>query len=385
MRRILTIGVAIFLLPSFSVRAQETSDKNLSGNTSEEVKPDLVELTKKANISALIVGDYGVSLTDNVDINGKHNSEGVPSTNGFYLRYMRIQARWDLTKNISAQAMVNLADFKDNPQTKVLEIATVRYKFNNYATLQVGQFRPYFGREDMYAIDIHRSYGWSNQYSLFGRNNWMSFQLGAALYGSLQDKKIPLKYYYTFYNSNGKNQQGDVDNSKSHSFRLEYVPVQGVSLGANAAFGSYHGEATNAYGGDISFEKKINPSLLVGVDSEYKQGSNILAFVASKNNNKKADDFRMQGVYITPFLRWYTGDKKFFDAVEVSCRYEYLESLMENGNPWRSYSPMVSVLVGEGYQSKISIIGNLNSFNKQIPNSSQWDNNQFIVQYEFRY
>ncbi len=64
--------------------------------------------------------------------------------------------------------LINLADFKNNPQTRVLELANLKYKANNYLSIQAGQFRPYFGLEDLYPADILKSYNWSNQYTLLG-------------------------------------------------------------------------------------------------------------------------------------------------------------------------------------------------------------------------
>lgn len=376
-----------FLLLSVCYNAQTETPKTTTETqpTAVNPAPENIPLAKKITLNALLVGDYGVSLTDNVDINGKHYEAGAPSNNGFYLKYVRFQTKMDLTKDITAQVLVNLADFKENPQTKVLEIATIKYKYNNYANFQLGQFRPYFGAEDLYSFDTHRSYNWSNQYSLFGKNNWQSFQLGAAFFGSLEDQKIPLKYFYTFSNANGKNQQGDSNNSKTHSFRLEYRPVKGLTLAANSAFGRSYSEPINAYGADFSYETNLNEKWLFGIDGEYKQGSNMVAYAASKLVDKRMDNFRMQGAYVTPLIRFYTGNKKFFDAVELSCRYEYLEDLMENGNPSRSYVPMLSFIIGNTYQSRLSLIGAITNYNRQVANTTQWNNNQFVVQYQFRY
>jgi hypothetical protein len=44
-----------------------------------------------------------------------------------------------------------------------------------------------------------------------------------------------LRYYYTFYNGNGKNQLQDNDNSKNHSLRLEYDVLPKLQLGVNDA------------------------------------------------------------------------------------------------------------------------------------------------------
>ncbi len=295
-----------------------------------------------------------------------------------------MQAKMDITKDISGQVMVNFADFKDNPQTKVLEIATVKYFINNYLNLQIGQFRPYFGAEDLYSFDVHRSYNWSNQYSLFSRNNWQSFQLGAAIFGSLEDKKIPLKYFYTISNANGKNQNGDNDNDKSHSLRLEYRPAKNMAFAINGATTRHQGQAANAIGGDISYEKPLHNRWIIGVDGEYKKGTNILAYDASKTINKNLKDYEMQGVYVTPLIR-KGFDGRFFDAVELSCRYEYLEDLTHGGNPSRSYVPMVSLLLNSTYASRLSFISNFTNYNRQIKNSSQSNSSQFLVQYQFRY
>ncbi len=70
----------------------------------------------------------------------------------------------------------------------------------------------------------------------FGNNGWQSFQIGAAVFGSLSDLKIPLKYYYSFVNGNGKNQVADSDNAKHHMFRLEYKLGKYLNLGGNVGF-----------------------------------------------------------------------------------------------------------------------------------------------------
>ena len=143
-----------------------------------------------------MVGDYANSFTKEVDMNGKHNPSGA--NNGFYLVYFRVNGKFAINDQLSAQILVNFADFKSDPKNKVLEIAALKWTPSTYFNVQVGQFRPYFGLEDMYPAEILKSYTWSNQYSLLGKSNWESFQIGAAVSGSLIKKKIPLRYYYTF-------------------------------------------------------------------------------------------------------------------------------------------------------------------------------------------
>ena len=340
-------------------------------------------LTKKASCAVLFVGDYAKTFSSNVDMNGNHTTDDKASDNGFYLRYVRLQAKFEINK-ITAQVLINLADFKNNPQTRVLELANLKYKANNYLSIQAGQFRPYFGLEDLYPADILKSYNWSNQYTLFGNNGWQSFQIGAAVFGSLSDLKIPLKYYYSFVNGNGKNQVADSDNAKHHMFRLEYKLGKYLNLGGNVGFSRWDGQSAKAYGADLQFEKKISPTLCLALDTEYKRGSNLNAYTASKLVPKELNDYEMQGVYVIPLVRKIIDvDKKI--GVEFSFRYEYLENLVKAGNPLRIYTPMASYILGEDYIGKLSLVGLFVDYNKSIPNSAQYDYNQILLQYQIRF
>lgn len=347
----------------------------------EDKKVDF--LNKKVSYAMLLVGDYANTLSSNVDINGNHTTDASGSSNGFYLRYARLQAKFDISK-MTAQILVNLADFKNNPQTRVLELANLKYKFNSYFTVQVGQFRPYFGLEDLYPADILKSFNWSNQYTLFGNNGWQSFQIGAAVFGSLSDKKIPLKYYYSFVNGNGKNQLGDNNNAKNHMFRLEYKLIKHLNLGTNAGFSRFDGQSSSAYGADIQFEKKLSPNWYFAIDTEYKRGSNLTAYSASKLISKDLNNYEMQGVYVIPMIRKIIDTQKR-TGLEFSFRYEYLENLVKDGNPLRMYTPMASYILGEDYAGKLSLVGLFVDYNTNVANSTQYDYNQILLQYQIRF
>ena len=76
---------------------------------------------------------------------------------------------------------------------------------------------------------------------------------------------------------------------------------------------------------------------------------------------------------------------KLFNSLEFSCRYEYLENLAKNGNPVRIYTPMVSLVSGNTYTTKLSLIGVLQDYNRNIPNTTQWSSNQILLQFQFKY
>lgn len=367
-------------LNSVSVaNAQEKKDSLKS----EAPKPKEFKIfNKKATIGALLVGDYANSLTKDVDMNGKHNP--TASDNGFYLVYFRVNGKFAINDQLSAQILVNFADFKNDPKNKVLEIAALKWTPSTYFNVQVGQFRPYFGLEDMYPAEIMKSYAWSNQYSLLGKSNWESFQIGAAISGSLSKKKIPLRYYYTFYNGNGKNQVQDNDDAKNHALRLEYDLLPKLQLGVNEALTKIDNQNASMFGADISYNANLSKLWKAGFNTEFKYGTNISAFSAATLAGKDVSDYKMTGFYIIPFIsRAINESNKSF--IEFTCRYEYLEDVNKNGNVGRFYTPMLSYVMGEDYTSKISLVGVISDYNKDIANSTQYSSNLLLLQYQIRF
>lgn len=367
-------------LNSVSVaNAQEKKDSLKS----EAPKPKEFKIfNKKATIGALLVGDYANSLTKDVDMNGKHNP--TASDNGFYLVYFRVNGKFAINDKLSAQILVNFADFKNDPKNKVLEIAALKWTPSTYFNVQVGQFRPYFGLEDMYPAEIMKSYAWSNQYSLLGKSNWESFQIGAAVSGSLSKKKIPLRYYYTFYNGNGKNQVQDNDDAKNHALRLEYDLLPKLQLGVNEALTKIDNQNASMFGADISYNANLSKLWKAGFNTEFKYGTNISAFSAATLAGKDISDYKMTGFYIIPFIsRAINESNKSF--IEFTCRYEYLEDVNKNGNVGRFYTPMLSYVMGEDYTSKISLVGVISDYNKDIANSTQYSSNLLLLQYQIRF
>lgn len=375
-----TLLFSFIALNSVSVaNAQEKKDSLKS----EAPKPKEFKIfNKKATIGALLVGDYANSLTKDVDMNGKHNP--TASDNGFYLVYFRVNGKFSINDKLSAQILVNFADFKNDPKNKVLEIAALKWTPSTYFNVQVGQFRPYFGLEDMYPAEIMKSYAWSNQYSLLGKSNWESFQIGAAVSGSLSKKKIPLRYYYTFYNGNGKNQVQDNDDAKNHALRLEYDLLPKLQLGVNEALTKIDNQNASMFGADISYNANLSKLWKAGFNTEFKYGTNISAFSAATLAGKDVSDYKMTGFYIIPFIsRAINESNKSF--IEFTCRYEYLEDVNKNGNVGRFYTPMLSYVIGEDYTSKISLVGVISDYNKDIANSTQYSSNLILLRYQIKF
>jgi hypothetical protein len=72
-------------------------------------------------------------------------------------------------------------------------------------------------------------------------------------------------------------------------------------------------------------------------------------------------------------------------GLEFSFRYEYLENLVKDGNPLRVYTPMASYILGEDYAGKLSLVGLFVDYNTNVANSTQYDYNQILLQYQIRF
>ena len=349
----------------------------------DSVKPSVID-TKSFKMGALFVAEYRSSLTSDVGMDGVHNSEGVDSYDGTFLRYVRVSGNYKLDDKISASVLVNLADFKNSPQTRVLENAFIKYAYNDYLNLYVGQFRPFFGLEDLYPYEFGRSYVWSNQYEEFGRNGWQSFQLGLAVTGYLKKIGIPLNYYVSGVNGNGKNRTGDNDKSKDLTARVDYTFFKRFKLGVNGGFTDYKNQKANAYGADLEFEVPVADGWFFSMDAEYKNGTNFNLFTASEVPDKRLDDFRMAGIYTTPKIR-YDLNWSRIKALEFSTRYEYFEQLTQNGNPRTTITPFFAMMLAEKYHAKVTLGVVFDRYQRQVDNSSQYNANFLFTQFQFKF
>jgi hypothetical protein len=370
-----------------------------------QAKKDGESFQKKAKITALVIGNYAVSLDKSIDINtGVHNNvtdSGVV-TNSFNLKYIRIQGNFELTKKIDATVLVNFAELKNakSDYRKVIELAYVRYKFfkDDYLNFQIGQFRPYNQVEDMYGIQFHKSNTWSNQYSAFGSSNWASFQLGAALTGSLKKKNVPLSYYLTVWNGNGRTvstvssdeqTNGDNDNYKNYALRLEYEPVKDLILGASASTAKYQGKPMNAYSADLRYKHNFDKKWGIELESAYADANDVKAIIAKTGTTIPASsinfgNYKMHGVYFIPVIKFFSPDK-VVKTTEFSCRYEYWKQLVSDNNPRTTIVPMISLNFAENRGAVLQLYGVINKYKNQVTNakSAIYNSNQIAIQAQF--
>ena len=379
MKIFIQVFFALLMLPFY---AQQPQDSSL-----------FAEFEKRMQLKALVVGRYAASFDENIDFEGNHFSEELETdqeivNNSFQMEYVRFSTSFYINNRISTSILLNLANFSnESVSRKVLENAFVQYKMNPYLNFKLGQFRPYFGLEDLHPFQLNNSYRWSNQYFLFGQNAWQSFQIGAAVYGDLFQNKIPLKYYFTVYNGNNRNQRQDNDNHKNYSLRLELLPLDIVQFGINGTITKKNQQNANAYGADLKINYPVNSSWEIDAHMEYKRGTNFTAYndlfdPHILEQKLQLNDFYMEGVYSLIRAKKYV-HIPYLKALEFSIRQEYLDTNSQvTGDILRSHIPMFSLVLAGDYDAKLSFVGVFYDCQKNIENTSQYDSNRGLIQFQ---
>ncbi|MBZ4037697.1 OprO/OprP family phosphate-selective porin [Flavobacterium sp. 17A] len=369
-----------FLIFPFFVYAQ--------GDVNQAEETPVADKYPQFQFKGLLQARYLESFGDNVDVLGNHHSTGDVTQSSFDIKRMRVGLNTKLSEATEVVILVNLADFKSDTKGKVLENAYGKYTFNKYIALTGGQFRPAFGIEELVPVDIIKSFDFSNQYYEFGKNGWTSFQIGASATGAFDIGKIPVNYAVSVLNGNGKNVEMDKDNGKQYSTRwvFELSKAHKINLGLNVGFGKVFKEDVFAVGADITSDFKLTDRFTFDLQIEYKQGTNHNLYFSLPAENRVGDvsNYQMRGIYFLPNLRYVVNYKKL-TALELSCRYETFDpSYKVNSNVRQTYTPMISLEFGKAYLGRIEMGFEIDRFDKSIPDTSNYNDDLFLIQLQLR-
>jgi len=368
----------LLLFPVFS------NGQNNEANAEKEIK------YPQFKFQGLFQGRYLSGFSDGIDaVTGLHHADGKAVENTFDIKRMRVGVTAKLGEKFDVVVLANFADFKSDPKGKVLENAFARYTFNKNVGFLIGQFRPAFGIEEANPADILKSFDYSNQYSEFGNNGWTSFQIGASMFGTFNLNKIPVSYTISAINGNGKDQISDKDNGKQYSSRLafEFDKKHNINFGVNGGIGEVFNQKVFAVGLDLTADFKLTDKLIFQTQIEAKQGINHYLYysLAADSRTANLNEYVMRGAYFLPNLRYEIKYQKL-TAIEFSCRYEYFDrSFKINSNAKQTYTPMAGLEFGKGYTGRIEMGMQFDNFKKNVGNTTSYDNNLFIVQFQGRF
>ena len=347
-----------------------------------------IDSTKaKITIKGLFQARYSFSTHKDIDLNGLHHADGKATYNDFDIKRARIQFASKISDRTDVVLLLNLADFKSDPKNKVLENAYISYRLNPYLNAKLGQFRPAFGLEDIYPVDVIKSMDYSNQYTAFGNNGWQSFQIGASIFGALTGV-IPVKYELTVVNGNNRNQIMDSDNGKHFSSRIELGLAKKLKmkLGLNGGYAMVSNSPVHALGIDLSATLPIARKWSLELETEAKQANNHVLYYSLDSTARVGGigNFKMRGFYILPNLR-YAINYHRLSSLELSCRYELFDKDFKHPVSARqTLTPMVSAEFLKAYNARIQIGMNIDYYKSNKIGSTQYDNSIFLVQVQSR-
>ena len=355
------------------------------------VKGQVTLLNDSAKIKIMMKGlfqaRYSYGTNKDVDLNGLHHTDGKAVYNDFDLKRVRLQFSSHISDRTEVFILINLADFKSDPKNKVLENAYITYRLNSYLNFKMGQFRPAFGLEDMYPADITKSLDYSNQYTIFGNNGWQSFQAGGSIYGALKTL-IPVSYEFSVTNGNNRNQIMDSDNGKHFSSRIELglQKSMNIKLGLNGGLARVYKKGIFATGVDLTAKIPIIKKWTLEIETEAKQGNNHVLYygIDTAKLEGSISTYQMRGIYFLPNLR-YAINYHRLSSLEFSCRYEYFDKDFKHfSNPRQTYTPMVSAEFLKAYSARIQLGVTIDRYKKNVPATTDYNNNLFILQVQSR-
>lgn len=325
------------------------------------------------------------SLTDSIDQNGGFSADPVQSST--ILRRARLKGRLTLDRHWSGYAMANLSELFSNPSGPVLEMAWVGYRHSDALRVIAGLHRPFFGIEDQYVVDVHRSIDWSKQYTAFARSGWQSFQLGASVCGDLsRGLPLPVSYAAGVYNGNGRQWQDD-DNGKFWYGRLAVGLTDGVRLGLNGAMGRSRGQHGDAFAVDLQWDRQLTERWSFHLEAEYKKGSNFNQFCKAYDADPSTSvhDYRMQGLLLLPDLRYQTGGAAL-RSIEFSLRGEWLdECLIRPDSGLLILTPQMSFSFADDYAARLQIALVDERYEGDSALPGRRDNRRLITQLQLRF
>lgn len=382
------VGAQVFAQDTIRDTIQETIEIGIKEEPKKEVS------YPKFKLGGVFQARFLNNFKKGVDVNGLEHTTGRSVNNTFEVKRMRVSLNAKLSENLEVNTLVNFADFKSDPKTKVLENAFAKYTVNRYLQLQIGQFRPAFGLEDAYAVDIVKSLDFSNSYYLMGSNGWQSFQIGAAASGNVDLGKVPLYYAVTVTNGNGKNTLDD-DNGKHYSGRFYFLidKTKNFQLGFSSGIGEEKEKKIYAFAVEGTYRLDLTPNWALDFQAEGFQATNQVLYFSDlaklnpeegSSNDLRINDYILKGFYVMPNLRYEVG-KKHFQALELSLRYEYLDASTKiNSNPRQTWTPMVSLEFLKNYGARIQLGVQIDNYKKNIINTKTYNSSLGFVQFQCR-
>ncbi|MFN0276515.1 MAG: porin, partial [Chitinophagales bacterium] len=235
-------------------------------------------------MKALVHSRFETSLTDSLDVQNRFS--GTPVDMNFRIRRLEVRSDIKLNDKWSGVVRLQLPALKTNSSTStltagnVIELAYGEYKAKDALQFRFGQFKIPYELDELTSHEDLRMVDRGTTSSLLVSNNQASYQPGLMIFGNLLKDKTPLNYYLAIVNGNSRALNYDDNTQKNLVERLEFSPVKGFRIGANAQQIFLNDSInTMSYGADLQFIKNISEKTKLILEGEYIVGSNLSTYV----------------------------------------------------------------------------------------------------------
>lgn len=289
-------------------------------------------------MKALVHSRFETSLTDSLDVQNRFS--GTPVDMNFRIRRLEVRSDIKLNDKWSGVVRLQLPALKTNSSTStltagnVIELAYGEYKAKDALQFRFGQFKIPYELDELTSHEDLRMVDRGTTSSLLVSNNQASYQPGLMIFGNLLKDKTPLNYYLAIVNGNSRALNYDDNTQKNLVERLEFSPVKGFRIGANAQQIFLNDSInTMSYGADLQFIKNISEKTKLILEGEYIVGSNLSTYVKDLADTSLAEtpdvvNYNLAG-YFGQALFKIDINKSWCKTFEVGAKFENTDPLVD--------------------------------------------------------
>ncbi|HMU68907.1 MAG TPA: porin [Chitinophagales bacterium] len=333
-------------------------------------------------VKALIHSRFEASLTDSIDVAGKYFAN--PVTTNFRMRRIELRTDIKLNDKFSGVVRVQLPELKGSSVGKVIELAYMDYKYNDMLNVRFGQFKSPFELDEQTSHEDLRMIDRGPTSVMFVNNSLASYQPGAMVFGTFMKSKTPLSYYLAFVNGSNRAVNNDDNSQKNIVGRLEFVPIKGVKIGANAQQIYTKDTSGLSYGGDLSIIRDLNDKMKLIVEGEYITGYQVNDFNAD-TTGLEIGDYTMGGYFGQVLLRSEL-NKSWCKTFEVGGKYEHTDpNTTVDDNAFNTITGGIGFIFTPDNMARLQLNIVHTDYEKTITPGGLMAANMFVTQFQLKF
>lgn len=339
----------------------------------------------KITMHALVHARFESALTDSFDASGAFNADPNAVKSNIRPRRAELRAEVALNDHWSGTVRIQFPELKGTYPGRAIELAYFQWKRNDALLVRGGVFKAPFEWDEISSHAELPMIDHGPTDKLFQGSYYSSYQPGLMLTGTVLKDKTPLTYTAGVVTGGERGMNFDNTYGKNPIGRLEFTPVKGLRLGANAEMAPISKDDNGfAYEGDIVVKEKFSDKVNIWAEGEFVQGTNITAFKADTSSNKSTGDFNMSGYYALALLRFEL-NKPWCKTLEVGGRYEFTDpNNSVDNNGYTTIVGNIGFVLLPDNDARLQLNLVQTNYQKEVPGTSAKNNLMFVTQLQIK-